>query len=124
MLKEMPRRPKYPQQALADKLRVAMADAGVNLADLARACGVTIQAVHDWRETGRVGKQHLMTICQVTKKPLEYFLSGLSRAASVLLLAIPPYLALQSQVCILCEIGCRPKSRFSDGTMSRNALSP
>ena len=103
MLKDMPRKPKYPQQALADKLRVAMADAGVNLADLSRACGVTIQAVHDWRETGRVGKRHLMMICHVTKKPLEYFLTGLSRAA-LALLVVPPYLALQSSVCVLCKI--------------------
>lgn len=87
MLESMPKKPTYPQQELADRLQAAMEESEVNLADLARACGVTIQAVHGWRETGRIGKQHLVRIAQMTKKPLEYFLVGLGRAAAVLLAA-------------------------------------
>lgn len=83
MLENMPKKPNYPQHELAERLRAAMEEAGLSQADLARACHVTIQAVHDWRETGRIGKQHLGTICQLTKKPFEYFLVGLSRAAVV-----------------------------------------
>jgi len=54
---------KFPQEALALSLRSAMDDAKLSQADLARACGVTIQSVHGWRKNGRIGKQHLLTIC-------------------------------------------------------------
>ena len=70
------------------RLDDAMKDAGVKPADLARECGVTPQAVYDWQKTGRIGKQHLMTICRVLNKPLEYFLVGLGRAAAVAILAL------------------------------------
>lgn len=99
MLENMPPKEPYPQQELADRLVAAMKEADLNLADLARACGVTIQAVHDWRETGRIGKRHLVTIGRLTRKPLEYFLVGLGRAAVVffvtlfMLLQPPPVVA-------------------------------
>lgn len=93
MLESMPRK-RYPQQELANRLIAAMDQIDLSQADLARECGVTIQAVHDWRETGRIGKQHLVTISRLTKKPLEYFLVGLGRAAVIafvaLVLAWPP----------------------------------
>lgn len=98
----------YPQQELALRLREAMEQSGVNLADLARACGVKIQSVYDWRETGRIGKHHLVTIAVMTKKPLEYFLAGLNRAAMVAFLALP-YLDVLAN-CVLCQIKGR---RFS-----------
>lgn len=97
----MPKKRPYPQQELANRLRSAMDDADITLTELANICGVTVQAVHDWRETGRIGKQHLMTICSVTKKPLEYFLVGLGRAAS--LFAVLPFIeALRA--CVLCQM--------------------
>lgn len=97
MLKaDMPKPKSYPQQELAERLKGAMEESDLSLADLARACGVTIQAVHDWRTTGRIGKHHLVTIGRVTKKPLEFFLVGLSRAAMVMVLALPPFLASPS----------------------------
>jgi hypothetical protein len=65
-----------------------MDEADVNLAELSRACGVSIQAVYDWRATGRIGKQHLVKIGQLTKKPLEYFLVGLGRAAVLAFVAV------------------------------------
>lgn len=112
MLESMPKKPKYPQHELALRLRAAMEDADLSLAELARACGVTIQAVHDWRETGRIGKQHLITICSMTKKPLEYFLVGLGRAA-VLALALLP--ALDALGCALCKIPSRDIFHTADG---------
>ena len=45
---------------------------GVN-ARLAEACGVSIQAVGQWRKTGRVAKKHLSTIADVLGKPITYF---------------------------------------------------
>jgi transcriptional regulator with XRE-family HTH domain len=93
MLEYMRKKP-FPQQELADRLVQAMDQAELSQAELARSCGVTIQAVHDWRLTGRIGKQHLVTIAKATAKPLEYFLVGLGRAAVLLLallaLALPP----------------------------------
>lgn len=85
MLPRMPKPKPYPQHQLAERLVQAMDEANVSLAELGRQCGVTIQAVHDWRLTGRIGKHHLITISVVTKKPLEYFLAGLARAAALLL---------------------------------------
>lgn len=79
---------KYPQQELARRLVEAMEESNVSLAELSRACGVTIQSVYDWRKTGRIGKQHLMTICRVTRKPLEYFLVGIGRAAMISVVAL------------------------------------
>jgi hypothetical protein len=96
MLNTMPKRETYPQQELAQRLVHAMEEADVNLAELARGCNVTIQAVYDWRLTGRIGKHHLMTICRLTKKPLEYFLVGLGRAAAVFLVAL--FMLLQPAV--------------------------
>lgn len=94
MLESMGRKQRYPQQELADRLVAAMEEANLSQAELSRQCGVTIQSVHDWRETGRIGKQHLITIARLTRKPLEYFLVGLGRAAviliAVLLLVLSP----------------------------------
>lgn len=84
MLEDMPDPKKYPQRELAGRLRDAMEDIDLSLTELAKGCGVTIQAVYDWRLTGRIGKRHLMTICRMTKKPLEYYLVGLGRAAMFL----------------------------------------
>jgi transcriptional regulator with XRE-family HTH domain len=95
MLYGMQEPKKYPQGDLAIRLRSAMDDAKLTQADLARACGVTIQAVHGWRENGRIGKQHLWTICKLTGKSLEYFLLGLSRMAVVAFLSFCVIFAAQ-----------------------------
>ncbi len=92
---------RFPQQDLADRLRDALDEAGVSQADLARACDVTDQAVHDWLKTGRVGKQHFVTICHLTKKDFSYFFVGLKtwrRAAAIALisLSLPPLALLPS----------------------------
>lgn len=87
MIESMHKPMKYPQEDLAHRLRSAMNDAKLSQADLARACGVTIQAVHGWREHGRIGKQHLWTICKLTGKSLEYFLLGLTKIVGAVVLA-------------------------------------
>lgn len=62
---------------LAKRLRRAMDEANspVTGAALAAACGVTPQAVSDWRKKGRFHKRHLPTISRLTGKPVEYFVS-------------------------------------------------
>lgn len=115
MLTDMPGRPVFPQQDLADRVRQALEESRISQAELARACGVTDQAVHAWVTNGRIGKQHLVTICHLTKKPLEFFLVGLKtwrRAAAIaLLLAIPPAVValnfLSCHGCVLCQIACK-----------------
>lgn len=108
MLETMPKKQSYPQQELAERLVAAMQEADINLADLARGCGVTIQAVHDWRETGRIGKHHLVTIGRLTRKPLEYFLVGLGRAAAIVFVTV--FMLLQPT----------PASAFSPAQFNNN----
>ena len=115
----MQKQPNYPQSELAARLRSAMEDVDLSQADLARACGVKIQSVHDWRITGRIGKQHLITICRLTKKSLEYFLVGLGRAATAILLTLSILFHPQpaeaahfsrfdiTKICIVCIRVCR-----------------
>lgn len=61
---------------LAGRIRDAMDKRQPKLtsAALAEACGVTPQAVYEWRKTGRVSKGYLNKIAAETGKPLEYFL--------------------------------------------------
>lgn len=61
---------------LARRLRNAMDNKEPRLtaAALAKACGVTDQAVNGWRKTGRLAKKHLQTIVRETGRPIEFFL--------------------------------------------------
>jgi len=106
----MAKRLLFPQQDLAGRLQRALDEANITQADLARACGVTDQAVHNWLVNGRIAKQHLPTISALTGKGLEYFLIGLKtwrRAAAIAmpsLLSLPLALELlRSGVCVLCK---------------------
>ena len=101
-------RARYPQQDLAQRLKDALEESGTTQADLARACGVTDQAVYDWLKTGRISKQHLPTIAALTGKTLEYLLVGLKisgRAAAIALPFFAPLvLVLDAVRCVLCQI--------------------
>jgi transcriptional regulator with XRE-family HTH domain len=64
---------------LAKLLNEAMGnDRGVN-ARVAKACGVSIQAVGQWRKNGRVAKKHLPTIAGLLGKPLIYFFPNMGK---------------------------------------------
>ena len=67
-----------PHQELADRIRLALKESAVRQAELARACGVTDQAVHAWVTDGRISKRYLATLAGLTKKPLAFFLADLS----------------------------------------------
>jgi transcriptional regulator with XRE-family HTH domain len=56
--------------------RIAEALEGLSLADIAKACGVTRQAVNGWKKDGRIDKAHLITLSRLTGKPIEYWLGG------------------------------------------------
>jgi transcriptional regulator with XRE-family HTH domain len=47
----------------------------ITSAELARAFKITPQAVHSWRNTGRIGKGRLKKIAAITGCPLDFFLS-------------------------------------------------
>lgn len=103
----------YPQQDLANRLRAALEDSGLTQAELARACGVTDQAVYKWLTTGTISKHHLPTISVITGKGLEYFLIGLKMSRRVAAIAplfvIAPLVAqginaLRQMACVLCQI--------------------
>ena len=102
---------------LADRLRAAMdlRDPPLGSSELARRCGVTKQAVYEWRTTGRMGKGHIVTVSQETGMPLEFFLEhsrgstpttkviwrrlgkAFAKVATLVLLAIPPLLPSKAE---------------------------
>jgi hypothetical protein len=63
---------------LAERIRSAMDEHQPKILsrDVAKACGVTPQAVHGWRTNGRIAKRHLLTLADMTGKDSGYFLSG------------------------------------------------
>lgn len=67
-----------PQKALAKRICQAMDEADLTLTALSDECDVTLQAVSQWRTTGRVAKHHLPTIAKATGKSLEFFLLDLA----------------------------------------------
>lgn len=110
---------RYPQQDLANRLRAALEDSGLTQAELARACGVTDQAVYKWLTTGTISKHHLPTISVITGKGLEYFLIGLKMsrrvAAIATFIALAPLVvqavdALRQAACVL---SCRKFAQWN-----------
>jgi phage repressor protein C with HTH and peptisase S24 domain len=61
-------------QTLAERIRTAIADSGRTKAEIAGECGVTPQALTGWEKTGKVTKNNLARLAELTGKPLEYFL--------------------------------------------------
>lgn len=63
---------------LARRIREAMDKRIPKLssAALAKACGVTPQAVYEWRKTGRVSKGYIELIAAETARPLEFFMGS------------------------------------------------
>jgi len=68
-----------PKQAsvMAAKFKLAMDNAPlIRNSVIAGKCGVTIQAVSGWRKTGRIGKNHLPIISELTSTSLDWWLDG------------------------------------------------
>lgn len=117
---------------LAKRLTAAMdyRDPPLKSVELAKMCDVTKQAVHEWRTTGRIGKQHLMTVAQATGTPIEFWLEtergsmkstriiwmkfgkAFAKAAAIALLSLSFLQAPDAQAkifdkspaCVLCQI--------------------
>jgi transcriptional regulator with XRE-family HTH domain len=61
---------------LARRVKQAIDDSGMTSAQIAAACGVSPQAVNGWKKTGRIGKEQLPKLAQLTGRPLDWWLSG------------------------------------------------
>ncbi len=71
---------KEGNQALALLIRRAMDESGLLGKDIAELCEVKPQAVSNWKVTGRIDKQNLEKLADITRKPLSYF-STLKRSS-------------------------------------------
>ncbi|MGF6504682.1 helix-turn-helix domain-containing protein [Paraburkholderia sp. 32] len=61
---------------LARRVRQALAEARLTSAEVAVACGVTPQAVNGWKKTGRIGKEQLPKLVELTGRPLSWWLGS------------------------------------------------
>ncbi len=59
---------------IGERLSAVMRSTRITAAEVARACGVTVQAVGGWRRTGRIDKRHLAALSQLFSVPLSYWL--------------------------------------------------
>ena len=64
-------------KGLAERIRKAMDERRPPLtsSELAKECKVTPQAVHGWRQNGRIAKRHIPTLAALTNRDTEFFLS-------------------------------------------------
>lgn len=59
---------------LGQRITAAINASGMRQADIAKALGVTPQAVYSWMQTGRVAKGWLPKLARLLDRPVEYFL--------------------------------------------------
>jgi len=55
--------------------RALKANPSLALKDIAEACGVTPQAVGDWKRTGRIGKKHFQKLGDLMHTGLDYWVT-------------------------------------------------
>lgn len=68
---------------LRDLLQQAIDESGMSKADIARAMGVSPQAVGGWLKTGRIGKKTLVRLAELTRFPVVRLLGGQENTASM-----------------------------------------
>ncbi|AOJ86703.1 hypothetical protein WS87_08475 [Burkholderia sp. MSMB0856] len=66
---------------MARRITQALEELPLPLAEVAAACGVSPQAVNGWKRTGRIGKDQLPKLAQLTGRPLSWWL-GIDEAES------------------------------------------
>ncbi|MDY7807576.1 helix-turn-helix transcriptional regulator [Burkholderia stagnalis] len=59
---------------MARRITQALDELPLPLAEVAAACGVSPQAVNGWKRTGRIGKDQLPKLAQLTGRPLSWWL--------------------------------------------------
>lgn len=68
-----------PPETLGEKVAATVGRGRLSAADVAQACGVTIQAVNGWKKNGRVDKRHIKTLSGLSGLPAEWWLPGFER---------------------------------------------
>lgn len=61
-------------ETLSKKIEFAFDESGIDRATVARECDVTRQSVDSWLRTGRIGKNHLPKLAELTDFPLAWWL--------------------------------------------------
>lgn len=64
------------QRTLAIEFQKAMETSGVPPKAIAELCGITEQAVSNWRRTGKIARKHLPKIAMATKWSVQRLLTG------------------------------------------------
>lgn len=59
---------------MARRLNEVMEARNIRNVDLAHHCGVSQQAVYNWRKDGRIATRHLMPIAEYLNVPVTFFL--------------------------------------------------
>lgn len=65
------------RRALADRLVRAMREANVKSTTLAAATNVTVQAVGQWRKSGKIAVDRLPDIASILGKSIDWLLTGI-----------------------------------------------
>lgn len=65
-----------PPQNLAGKISATVGRGKIAAEVVARACGVTVQAVNGWKRNGRIDKRHIKTLSELTGLPVAWWLPG------------------------------------------------
>lgn len=113
---------------LGERLRAAMdlREPPLGSSELARRCGVTKQAVYEWRTTGRMGKAYLIAVAQETGMPLEFFLEparGTSPATKAIWRKLGKAFAKVAMLAALTLAFLLPQPAEASGFNSKNLFS-
>ncbi len=65
-----------PPETLADKIAATVGEGKIPTRVVAQECGVTVQAVNNWRKNGRVDKKHIRTLAGITSLPIAWWMPG------------------------------------------------
>jgi len=85
MLKSRTKAPSRTAEIIAAKLRRALSlSPNIKPADVARACTVSPQAVNGWKSTGRISKDNLPKVAEITGTTLEWRMDGNPESEPVL----------------------------------------
>lgn len=76
------------QQQIAVNFAAAIEKTGVSPIAIAEACGVTEQAVSNWKRTGKIRTRHLLVVSKLTGWSIQRLLTG--APDTVLIASAPP----------------------------------
>lgn len=76
------------QRQIAANFTEALEKSGASPVAIAEACGVTEQAVSNWKRTGKIRTRHLMVVSRLTGWPIQRLLTG--ETTSAIVTAEPP----------------------------------